>query len=77
MYYLSTDGGECYIYDQCYQAWHYYKYTTKKNIRSSYEIEDFVETHLCKLYVILRSRVLLGVCPHEGYISATTLGTTL
>ena len=27
------------------------------------EIEDFVQTHLCKLCVILQSRVLLGVCP--------------
>ena len=27
-------------------------------IHSSCEIEDFVETHLCKLCVILRSRVL-------------------
>ena len=30
-------------------------------IRSSREIEDFVETHVCKLCVILRSRVLLSV----------------
>ena len=28
------------------------------------EIEDFVETHLCTLCVILRSRVFLGKCPH-------------
>ena len=27
--------------------------------------------------VILRSRVLRGVCPHEGYRSATPLGTTV
>ena len=27
-------------------------------------IEDFVETHICKLCVILRSRVLPVVCPH-------------
>ena len=33
-------------------------------IHSSWEIEDFVETHLSKLWVILRSRVLRVVCPH-------------
>ena len=32
----------------------------KIKVRSSYDIEDFVETHICKLCVILRSRVLLG-----------------
>ena len=36
----------------------------KMKIHSSCEIEYFVETHLCKLCVILRSRVLLGACPH-------------
>ena len=36
----------------------------KKNAPSSCEIEDFVEAHVCKLCVILRSRVLLGECPH-------------
>ena len=41
------------------------------------DIEDFVETHICKLCVILRSRVLLGVCPHWGYRSAAPLGATL
>ena len=39
-------------------------------IHSSCEIEDFVETHLGKLCVILRSRVLRVVCPHR---SATSL----
>ena len=39
-------------------------------------MEDFVETHLSKLCVILRSRVLLGVRPDQGYRSATPLGTT-
>ena len=33
-------------------------------IHSSCEIEDFVETYLCKLCVILRSRVLRVVYPH-------------
>ena len=32
----------------------------KIKIHSSCEIEDFVETHLCKLCVILRSRVFTG-----------------
>ena len=36
----------------------------KIKIHSSCEIEDFVETHLCKLCVILRSRELRVVCPH-------------
>ena len=36
----------------------------KIKIHSSCEIEDFVETHLYKLCVILRSRVLRAVCPH-------------
>ena len=40
------------------------KYIEKIKIHSSCEIEDFVETHLCKLCVILRSRVLRVVCPH-------------
>ena len=39
-------------------------------IQSSCEIESFVETRLCKLCVILRSRVLPIVCPNQGYRSA-------
>ena len=39
-------------------------YIIKIKIHSSCEIEDFVETHLCKLCVILRSRALRVVCPH-------------
>ena len=31
---------------------------------SSCEVEDFAETHICKLCVILQSRVLRVVCPH-------------
>ena len=40
-----------------------------KNIKILYscDIEEFVETHLCKLCVLLRSRVFLGVCPHSRY----------
>ena len=48
---------------------------TNIKIHSSCEIENFVATHLCKLCVILRSRVLRVVCRHEGYRSATPLGT--
>ena len=36
----------------------------KIKLHSSCEIEYFVETHICKLCVILRSRVLRVVCPH-------------
>ena len=39
----------------------------KIKIHSSCEIEYFVETHCCKLCVILRSRVLRVVCPHQGF----------
>ena len=38
-------------------------YNTIIEIHFTCEIDDFVETHICKLCVILRSRVLLGVCP--------------
>ena len=41
-----------------------YQVCYKKQIPSGCEIEDFVETHLCQLCVILRSRVLRVVCPH-------------
>ena len=44
------------------QRW--YTHIIKIKIHSSCEIEYFVETHLCKLCVILRLRVLRVVCPH-------------
>ena len=40
------------------------KYIMKIKIHCSCEIEYFVGTHLRKLCVILRSRVLRVVCPH-------------
>ena len=43
---------------------HVLPYNTKNKIHSSCEIEYFVKTHLCKLCVMLRSRVLRVVCPH-------------
>ena len=49
-------------------------------IHSSYcEIKDIVEAHICKLCVILRLRILLGVCVHikELARSATPLRTSL
>ena len=42
----------------------YVDYNIIITIHSSCEIEDFVETHLCKLCVILQSRVSQVVCPH-------------
>ena len=47
----------------------------KIKINSSCEIGYIVETHLCKLCVVFRSRVLRVVC-HQGYSSATPLATT-
>ena len=41
-------------------AWFIPVYIMKMKIHSSCEIEYFVETHLCKLCVILRSRVTIG-----------------
>ena len=38
----------------------HFEHIMKINIQSSCEIEYFVITHLCKLFVILRSRVLTG-----------------
>ena len=42
----------------------YVGYILKNNIHSSCDIEDVAKTHICKLCVMLRSRVLLGTCPH-------------
>ena len=39
-----------------------YIYFLKINIHSSCEIEDFVDTHILKLCVVLLPRVSLGVC---------------
>ena len=39
--------------------------------------DGFVETHLRRLCVILRSRALRVVCPHQGYRPATPLATTV
>ena len=43
---------------------HIQTYIIKIEIHSSCEIEYFVETHIFKLCVTLRSRVLRVVCPH-------------
>ena len=48
------------ISEDLYYTWYY----TKRKMRSSCEGEESVDTHLCKLCVILRSCVLLDVCPH-------------
>ena len=45
-------------------TYEYLIYVIKIKIHSSCEIEDFVDTHISKLCVILRSRVLRVVCPH-------------
>ena len=47
----------------------------KQNRTSSCGVERFVETHLCKLCMILRNRELRVVCSRLGYRSATPLGT--
>ena len=50
-------------------------YIIKKKLHSPAVKSKVMETHHCKLCVMLRSRVLLDVCPHRGYRSATPLGT--
>ena len=51
----ETAGQEEFLLTTIIHFEHYYKYKTKNFI---FEIEDFVETHLCKLCGILQSRVL-------------------
>ena len=52
-----------------------YIYIIKIKIHSSCEIEFFVETHLYKLCVILRSRVSRVVCPlYISYICLSVDG---
>ena len=46
-------------------------YIIKIKIHSSCEIEDFVETDLCKRCLILRSRVLRVVIPTIYWVWAT------
>ena len=46
-----------------------YIYIIKMKIHSSCEIEDFVETHLCKLCVILRSRAYIYICTTQTSVS--------
>ena len=49
-------------------------YIIKIKVHSSCEIEDFFETHLCKLCVILRSRVLHILDDITTYVIATKHG---
>ena len=60
-----------------YVHWYYSKHhmIEKVVIHSSCEIENFVETHRCKLCLILWSRVLKILCPHWGHRSVTPLVT--
>ena len=53
----ETAGQEEFLLTSIIHFEHYYKY---ENV--SWEIEDFVETHLCKLCGILRSRVQRVLC---------------
>ena len=53
-----------YIFRLVYKLDYTSKNIIKIKIHFSCVIEDFVETHLCKLCVILRSRVSRVVCPN-------------
>ena len=55
----------------CLVPGHVIKIKIYSLVYSSCEIEYFVETHLCKLCVILRSRVLRVVCPMGNAICDT------
>ena len=43
----------------------------------SCEMEDLAEPHVSRLCVFITSRLILRVCPHHWYRSATPLGTSL
>ena len=53
---VPRNAGRFLVYGKNYDGWMYSIYSIKIEIQSSCEIEHFVETHLCKLCVILRSR---------------------
>ena len=59
---LTADASEIYFIQYVYTRLNIYIYILKIHLHSSCEIEYFVETHLCKLCVILQSRVLRVVC---------------
>ena len=54
-----------------------YDTTSLLTIKIHYSFAGFVENHLCKRCVILQSRVLLGVCHHQGDRLAARLITNL
>ena len=75
---VSTKSSISHSWMECIFIFHVFYIKIEKYTSSSCEIEYFVETHICtKLCVILRSRVLRVVCPHQEYSSATPLATTV